>query len=32
MYLRGITASETLFNGALEGVMRSKVSWFDTTP
>jgi ATP-binding cassette subfamily C (CFTR/MRP) protein 1 len=32
MYLRGITASEFLFNRALEGVMRSKVSWFDTTP
>ncbi|KAL8287275.1 hypothetical protein RQP46_003727 [Phenoliferia psychrophenolica] len=32
MYLRGIAASYALFNEALGGVMRSKISWFDTTP
>ncbi|KAG8869673.1 hypothetical protein FRB97_000807 [Tulasnella sp. 331] len=32
LYLRGRTASYNLFNEALGGVMRSKVSWFDTTP
>ncbi|KAL8287248.1 hypothetical protein RQP46_003700 [Phenoliferia psychrophenolica] len=32
MYLRGISASYALFNEALGGVMRSKISWFDTTP
>ena len=32
MYVCGIKASYALFNEALEGVMRSKVEWFDTTP
>lgn len=32
IYMRCITASYTLFNDALRGVMRSKVAWFDTTP
>ncbi len=32
MYLRGITASYTIFNEALEGVVRSRISFFDTTP
>ncbi|KAG8979667.1 hypothetical protein FRB94_011257 [Tulasnella sp. JGI-2019a] len=32
LYLQARTASYNLFNEALGGVMRSKVSWFDTTP
>ncbi|CED82131.1 multidrug resistance-associated abc transporter [Phaffia rhodozyma] len=32
LYLRGITASYNLFNEALHGVMRSRISFFDTTP